>query len=204
MHDSLQELSCYPVPLAQTYTVVDVGGIVDSSALALRPDWVAANYYPVQTRADGNCFPRAASRLLFGTEAHHIEMRCRIVVELVTNLPMYIQGVGMSDGQENVTALLAVLAENFGVTENTVEESDIRELLKVEIVNVVKPGAFMGLWQIAAFANIAGTPVMSVFPNKGWVDFQRLNNRVLQPRQQKTDGLLYIIWTSEREDMYAK
>ena len=57
-------------------------------------DWVAMNFFPddgpknalpVSTYGDGNCFPRAISKILFGTEQHHCEIRARIVKEGIEN-----------------------------------------------------------------------------------------------------------------------
>ena len=59
-------------------------GIVDKTAFGLRPAGLE-NLFPVLTEPDGNCVPRSLSLLCFGEENHNIEMRCRIVLELVTN-----------------------------------------------------------------------------------------------------------------------
>ncbi len=40
---------------------------------------------PVTTVADGNCFPHAASKLIFGTEENHLEVRMQLVFEAVKN-----------------------------------------------------------------------------------------------------------------------
>ena len=53
-------------------------------------DFVAENFYPhdgprnvfpIQTYGDGNCFPRALSKLMTGTEDNHLEMCFRIILE---------------------------------------------------------------------------------------------------------------------------
>ena len=57
-------------------------------------DWVTMNFFPddgpknalpVSTYGDGHCFPRAISKILFGTEQHHCEIRARIVKEGIEN-----------------------------------------------------------------------------------------------------------------------
>lgn len=74
----------YPLPDLTYKCVLDVG-IVDAVALDLLPPTFSKKVYPVLTIADGNCVPRALSLLAFGDQDHHIEIRCRIVVELVSN-----------------------------------------------------------------------------------------------------------------------
>ena len=40
-------------------------------------------HYPICIEPDGNCFCRSISRLVYGSEDHHIEMRCRLVIDSV-------------------------------------------------------------------------------------------------------------------------
>ena len=68
--------------------VIDVG-IVDKIAMALLPDYCRP-LLPVLTVADGNCVPRTLSVLSFGDQEHHVELRCRIVMELTLNSLDYL------------------------------------------------------------------------------------------------------------------
>ena len=43
-----------------------------------------------QSRADGNCFPRSLSRIVYGHGALHVEMRCRLTMELCRNFSSYM------------------------------------------------------------------------------------------------------------------
>ena len=42
-------------------------------------------HYPICTVPDGNCFCRSISQLVFRSEDHHVEMRCRIVIDSLLN-----------------------------------------------------------------------------------------------------------------------
>ena len=46
-------------------------------------------HYPICIVPDRNCFCRSISRLVYGSEDHHVEMRCRIVMDSVLNLKNY-------------------------------------------------------------------------------------------------------------------
>ena len=46
-------------------------------------------HYPICIVPDGNCFCRSISHLVYGSEHHHVEMRCRIVIDSVLNLNNY-------------------------------------------------------------------------------------------------------------------
>ena len=47
-------------------------------------------HYPICIVPDGNCFCRSISQLVYGSEDHHVEMRCRIVIGSVLNFKNYI------------------------------------------------------------------------------------------------------------------
>ena len=44
---------------------------VDDIASNFYPEDGPKNMFPVQTYGDGNCFPRAISKLVFGEESRH-------------------------------------------------------------------------------------------------------------------------------------
>ena len=46
-------------------------------------------HYPICIVPDGNCFCRSISQLVYGSEDHHVEMKCRIVIDSVLNLKNY-------------------------------------------------------------------------------------------------------------------
>ena len=46
-------------------------------------------HYPICIVPDGNCFYRSISHLVYESEHHHVEMRCRIVINSVLNLNNY-------------------------------------------------------------------------------------------------------------------
>ncbi|KAH3815264.1 hypothetical protein DPMN_143786 [Dreissena polymorpha] len=50
----------------------------------------AVGTLPVSVQGDGNCLPRSGRILAFGDEDHHTEIRCRIVIEMVTNIDRYL------------------------------------------------------------------------------------------------------------------
>ena len=80
-------LENFPLPQVTTKTVVEVNGCIDKVAQALMPDGFGCGVlYPVLIKSDGNCVPRALSLAVFGTEDSHLEVRCRIVLELAEHV----------------------------------------------------------------------------------------------------------------------
>ena len=53
------------------------------------PEKMSANV-PLMVFGDGNCLPRSGSVLAFGDAEHHLDIRCRFILELVKHSELYI------------------------------------------------------------------------------------------------------------------
>ena len=110
-------------------------------------------------------------------------------------------------GCQKVATLLAVLAEDGGLTEESATTEDIETMLietmlRAEIMEVRWLKSHMGLWQLAACANICETSVQAIYPQKGWEVYRHLNNMLLQPQSQHTQvSCFHIMWTTNRQDL---
>ena len=192
------KITDYPLPHELPKTILDVGGRIDSNSLSLRPSTVPAFLYPICTGADGNCLPRIVSTLVFGNEKYHIEMRCRIIAELVQNDNIYLQGLGM--GGPEVVAKVATLTES-ATTTGHLSSQHLKQLFEQDAMDVRALYRPVGLWQLAAISNIVHAPVQSVYPNLGWETYQSLHNIRLEPQNLKRQEALFIMWTAARGDM---
>lgn len=68
-------LDCFPLQKLKKVTFVSCGGVIDNNALGLVPDDLCIEsqaLYPAIVYGDGNCLPRAASVLCYGTEERHL------------------------------------------------------------------------------------------------------------------------------------
>ena len=73
---------------------------LDFEALRLAPPNSPDGYLPNVTIGDGNCIPRSISTLLYGTETHHLEIRVRIIYELVSNKSLYLNPHFLAEGSK--------------------------------------------------------------------------------------------------------
>ena len=81
--DQLPSLpSCFAGDIAVEGDQVDTGARKDIPSDILQRFNV---HYPICIVSDGNCFCRSISHLVYGSEHHHVEMRCRIVIDSVLN-----------------------------------------------------------------------------------------------------------------------
>lgn len=76
----------------QQSSLMNTGLSVDENVLQLCPSQLLQDsiLYPVKVSAGGNCLPHSGSVLAFGDENKAIEMRVKIVVEVVLHMDRYL------------------------------------------------------------------------------------------------------------------
>ena len=73
---------------------------------------------------------------------------------------------------------------------------DTETLYKLELLDICRDGAYMGMWQILAAANILQHPICSVYPDLRRIVRPDLNRRVYCYNEAlNTKRLLHIMWT---------
>ncbi|GFS03122.1 vertnin [Elysia marginata] len=177
----------FQLPSVTPKSLLGVNGCIDRVAKELIPEGVGCGLlYPVLVQSDGNCVPRTLSLAVFGTEDMHLEVRCRIVFELASNINYYVNSLDDS--------MSRVLCETSNQMCDTVRETFLQELLEIKSL-----GTFMGLWQLMAASNIFCSKIVSVYPSKGIACHRKLFNRVLVPRNGMSSSPITILWSSTRD-----
>ena len=69
-----------------------VHNVICQVAMVFYPNDHPPNHVLNQTYGDGNCFFRAVSHALFGTEESHVEICVRIVFEAILNETLHLNG----------------------------------------------------------------------------------------------------------------
>ena len=75
--------------------------VICEVAMVFYPSDHPPNFVPIQTYGDGNCFFRAVSHALFGTEERHVKIHVRIVFEAILNEPLHLSSNYLSLGMRN-------------------------------------------------------------------------------------------------------
>lgn len=163
--------------------VVDVG-IVDSFAKDLLPQY-AEVLCPVATVGDGNCVPRALSLHCFGDQDHHVELRCRIIIELVSNSSDYL------DIYADQQQMLHLLSDSYC--------PDLKDTFELETLQVCKNHTYMGMWQLMAAANVFNCGVVLIYPSRGIKRYVDVFNRSIQPRHRLSTACIAILWYVTKE-----
>lgn len=154
---------------------------------------------PKQTYGDGNCLYRAMSRIIYGNEDRHVELRMRTFIELCLNKDKYLNDcylkelTGLDDYVENL------LGSSFDLSSKTKGKPNAerqREGFEAGIVNTIKPGSYSSMWHIFAFSNILGFPIQTVYPEvKGSLINRNYVNVPITPSQMQHQTVAYIMWT---------
>ena len=123
-----------------------------------RIDFVACNFYlddgpnyvcPVETYGDGNCFPRAISKVAFGTEDKHVEIQCRIIIQGIIHEDKLVKSAFLSRGCNERNDKIAILYVMYsGVSYEGLKKVTEKEITKVyqqELFNIRKTGQYMGV-----------------------------------------------------------
>lgn len=158
------------------------------------------NLTAVSVYGDGNCLARCGSLIMYGDEKHHLDVRLRIVCELALNVDTYLDSIFLARGYsstkgENLHVQYAMFSDHY-TPNTTLCDADVRTIFEKEVMSIVRPGSFMGMWQVHALASVIGTPIQSVYPGTGSV--QNELNRPVVPREGtlEQNTICYIMWTT--------
>lgn len=158
----------------------------------------------MNVKADGNFLPYAGSIHGFGNQNCGKEMRVRIIIEAVLNKSLYLSQdfleQGLQKKQKKLGQTFALYSdEYFG--SNTLNEEEVENIYKREMMKITKNSSYMGIWQLFSLASVLGRAIFSIYPCKGNVNVRRDLHRLIEPRVKKSMSRCYIMWSSTRSDM---
>ncbi|KAH3818564.1 hypothetical protein DPMN_120285 [Dreissena polymorpha] len=64
--------------------------------------------------------------------------------------------------------------------------------------------SFMGIWQLHALSTVLDTPIYSVYPKLGNESVRKDLNRLLLPATESDKDPIFILWSSNRDDMTSE
>lgn len=128
--------------------------------------------FPVTVRADGDCLPGSGSVFAFGNDAHPNEIRTRIAIELALHKDYYLDDNNLKKGLKcppkngDTTKAFAMYSEEY-VAGVHLTPSIIEMIFEHEVLKLVKPKSYMGIWQLFGLSSVLQMPIYSVYPNLG-------------------------------------
>ncbi|GFR63249.1 vertnin [Elysia marginata] len=145
---------------------------------------------------------RSLSRLAFGDEKKHLELRCRIISELCLNQHIYLDedyaSLGCTFGKDKVLPWIAVMSDCFD-GEDTSDPSAVKSIFEKETFKATKLGEYLGIWHLLAAANVLKCSIVSFYPDKGPKKFQALFGRAMLPyHSSENDEIIHVMLSSSR------
>ena len=207
-HDSISNFNTYQslergidelqLSSMTTILVVDIllsGDVVDDIALVFCPEDGPERMVPIKCLGDGNCFCRAISRLIYGNEDHHVEIRVRIVEEAVKRKHLYLNdtylalGRSTTNDKDSLSKRYCMYSQCYGPGKS------VEETYEDEVLTICNDQAYMGLWQIHQVANVLKRPIGMVYPIEVREDVRNDCNRMFLPSEPTEKQPIYILWT---------
>ena len=200
-----------------TQTLHDV---VCQVAMIFFPSDHPPDVVPIKTFGDGNCFFRAVSHALFGTEERHVKIHVRIVFEAVLNEKLHLSNDYLSLGIQNRVSLRPNLRSSSStivtryclysgddsITGLRLNEKEIQHVYRQDVLRISKVYNYTGIWQFHQAAEIAQMPIGTVYPDKGVNMNIRVDlNRIILPSNRAFHNKLpiYIMWSPLKETSKA-
>ena len=187
------------ITVRRDLSVVELNATVDKMALAQLPKDLSSFLYPVMIEADGNCLSRCGSVLAYGTEAHHIDVRLRIAVELIRHKEYYLSDKHF-EGRHFQAEAIARLSDKC--KQHNIVPDELERIYQAEVHQTLKVNEYMGMWQLMALSSVLGIALFSVYPPFGPEAHRQTLHRCILPRTASEPvDIAYVMWCSTREDM---
>ena len=195
-----------------TRGILSVSQVVEIDNVAkkeLPPD-APEKLVPVAVTPDGNCFTRAISIAIYGTEEYHRILRTKIVLEGVLKKHRYLNenylhlGINPQNNDKILSGVFAEFSGNYEIGEmnqqgQTDEEAAylVETVYQRDMLQVRKLGSEMGMWQIFQASNVLGRSIVSVFPMRGNPSYRNYFNRTVYPwnKEHRRNKPLTVMWT---------
>ena len=173
---------------------------LDFDALKLKPANSPAGYLPNVTIGDGNCVARSLSTLIFGSEDNHLEVRVRLIHEMVTTKSLYLNSDFLSLESfiypSEILNKISILSDDLSNSLLSIEE-----IFKALTFKTRKLKTELSAWHLHAAAQILTSSIISLHPDLGPINHRELVKRAFIPVKDNYPQPIYILWTSSRTDM---
>lgn len=190
------------------------------SAFLMPAGMVTGGWFAVTVHADGNCLPHTMSRIIYGHEGFHTEMRVRLVCEMIRNREKYLNAAMLAKGHQDPKALKGLDLATYYTTESRFLDNFLDEgpptnpdvqgmVFDAEIIHMAKSGLDSHIWALHAAANVMRRDIMSVFPDVSefherdhpFAVARTIHHRIIEPFEPVVDNqLAFVMWSKSTDD----
>ena len=191
----IEQMESFPLPEPSPFSLV--GCQTDSHATQLLQLEIQQKCLALSVVRDGNCFFRALSLLLFGTETCHTEMRCRVVMAMALNSELFLDGHNWCDVEDHVSPEEVI---RIAVLTSVAPDVSAAVSFQKEVMAVLQNRSYAGLWEFFAASHALQHPIQSIYPSLGWPVYRLHCNRIIRAPCCVGNDKLYIMWSSTHTD----
>lgn len=199
-----------PPPLGNCeQTLKTSRSVIDEDAFRFYPNDAPCDYLPVQTYGDGNCFPRALSILLYGSQRKHLEIRGRIVYQAILEKQKFLSaeyldfGTNHVYGRASTPEIFAQYSEHF-IPETVLTPTVVERIYEAEVLEVARAGSECGIWQMFQASAALNRAIQLIYPYDVNPNLRLDFNRTIYPssshHQQAPITPLHVFWTYLNRD----
>ena len=189
-----------------------VHDVICQVAMVFYPSDHPPNHVLNETYGDGNCFFRAVSHALFGTEERHVEICVRIVFEAILNETLHLNSNYLSFGMKNnvparpnlrrpsttIVTRYCLYSGDDSIRSHRLNEMEIQHIYRQDIMQIKNVNNYAGIWQFHQAAEVGKMPIGTVYPERGVNENIRLDmNKIIQPSNHAFHNKIpmYIMWS---------
>jgi hypothetical protein len=192
-----RERQFHPIP----YTDGVVGDLSDDDvAQAYLPSDVPEGRTPVTCRGDGNCLFRAASLCVTGRQGLHIELRCRVAMELILNAKRYVDDNYLRLGRYDRDYAHKPSDVYWWVSSRSDRKCSLEAVVAVgKYTREAKK--YSCAYSMIALTNVLERPVCSVYPEDIRGSNRKDFNRLFLPYNPRFRARkpIFMMWTPSFE-----
>lgn len=196
-----------PDQLCDFHLATDTEDLIASHCMAVQ-DVPYDDPFAVRTLPDGDCLFHALSRLIYGNQHRHIELRVRMLYEAVKNEDWYLSHDYLTAGLENwqprlkdETDQASQIIRATGLYPHNdkyhyISPQERKVWYHKEIFGHRFPGEHCGLFILHVMSNVLRRPIVSLLPETAKSEFRDVH-RTIQPFYVGDRGRdpAVIMWT---------
>ena len=143
---------------------------------------------PVTIGADGNCFYRSLSKALYGNENFYVELRYRVIVEMIFQKDRFLKETRIKEYETNFLDHLCPEPDSYKSTPETIYDTQV---LNATYQSGLK--AYSSVWHVFASSQTLLVTIKQLYPcmkRNANTDMIKFMNRSIQNLDKISQGKL--------------
>ena len=157
--------------------------------------------FPMYIKGDGKCFLYSLSQIVYGHEDHHVEMKVRLIVEVVRYMDHYLDHEYLCreyefsyEREKHMGSIFCTYWADYIQGMDVTGEGMVK-FYKNEVMSLAKDFQECGIWQIHQAVSVLGWLIHTIFPHCTLSNLRKDHNWLVLPRRMIANKNVYVMWT---------